>query len=133
VVNIGIKCKAPFQECFFIKNGRCTKKGPKWHSCYYDGYIDYIGDPLKNDWERVKKAVLKVKNAHWDPRLKIFFEPKELRQADNRGIDAAIRRLKDSKEYSRKIGLHGAPSSQYPRNPFRYGNKVYALLSFKLK
>ena len=86
---------------------------------------------LEDDWIRVVNAFLKVKDSHWSPRVKIFFIPKELRQADNRGIDFAIRRLLDSEEYSSRIRLYGGPSGTIPRNPFKYKGRVYSLLSIK--
>ena len=88
---------------------------------------------LEEDWERVKNAYLKVKNAHWNPPVLLYVEPKELRKADNRGIDFAIRRLLDSKEYSYLIRLYGAPTSLYPRNPFCYNATVWALIKIDTK
>ena len=86
---------------------------------------------LDEDWTRVLNAFLRVKSSHWNPPVKIFYAPKELRQADNRGIDFVIRRLLDSEKYSSRIRLYGSPAHMVPRNPFRYKGRVYSLLSIK--
>lgn len=85
----------------------------------------------KNDWERVKNAFVKAIKNYGFP---FAVQPKELRQADNRGIDFALRRLLESGEYNDKIRLYGAPSSLYPRNPFvtKDGTR-WALIRVKLE
>jgi len=86
---------------------------------------------LKEDWERVDKAYNKIRYSTPFPRMHIFVRIEELRKANNKGIDFAIRRLYASKEYHERIRLYGAPSSKYPRNPLRvehngpFGYKEY--------
>lgn len=71
---------------------------------------------LEKDWDRLTKAFLKLKSDHWCPSIFLFADIFELRKADNKGIDFAIRRLRAS-EYSSRIRLHSGPLS--PRYPLR--------------
>lgn len=78
---------------------------------------------LEEDWERVKKAFIEAKkndNPIFAANHMFGYcrYPKELRKADNRGIDFALRRLLDSDEYQDRIRLYGAPTGHFGRNPF---------------
>lgn len=74
---------------------------------------------LGQDWERLVAAFQKARNKRWNPAIYIFVTIEELREADNKGIDYAIRRLYADSEYRRRIKLYGAPPSKYPRYPLR--------------
>jgi len=94
---------------------------------------------LEQDWERLEAAYWKVREQSAIPGAHIFVSITELRKADNKGIDFAIRRLYAAPKYRKRIRLHGAPSSKYPRYPLRvthqriegYREYHYALLSIK--
>ncbi len=85
---------------------------------------------LEKDWERVRKAFEQFKQHHWNPSLIVSIGIYDLRKYD-RGIDFALRRLLDSKEYREKIRTFGAPSSQFGRHPFRWDNKVWESVRVK--
>lgn len=86
---------------------------------------------LEQDWDRLVTAFQKVRNEKWSPRDYIFVTIGELRKANNKGIDYAIRRLYSDPEYRGRIKLYGAPPSAYPRYPLRvthggmFGHREY--------
>ena len=83
---------------------------------------------LEQDWKRVSKAFLKLKNDHWNPKMFLFARVEDMRKADNKGIDFAIRRLKASDEYSQRIRLYGAPTGHFPRYPLRCYNQIVRMI-----
>jgi len=86
---------------------------------------------LKRDWERVKNAFIKAVKDYGVP---FAVEPQELRKADNRGVDFALRRLLESGEYDKRLRLYGVPTDLYPRNPFVTSDgKRWALIRVKLE
>ena len=87
----------------------------------------------ENDWGLVSEAWKKVVSHHWNPTVKLFAEPKELRKYGGRKIDNALRRLLDSEKYSSRIRLYGGPSHLTPRNPFRWNNRNWSLIRIEIK
>ena len=82
----------------------------------------------ERDWEIVSTAWDNVVKKHWNPSLKLFAEPKELRKEGGRGIDARLRRLLDSDKYWQYIHVYGSPCNCVPRNPFRWNKRVWSLI-----
>lgn len=74
---------------------------------------------LEQDWERLYNSYWAARNQSAMPKAHIFVGIEELRKADNKGIDFAIRRLYASNEHRNRIRLYGAPPSKYPRYPLR--------------
>ncbi len=74
---------------------------------------------LEQDWKRVSKAYLTLKEEFWNPSLFIYADIENMRKADNKGIDFAIRRLKASDKYGMRIKLYGAPTGHFPRHPLK--------------
>lgn len=74
---------------------------------------------LEQDWVRISTAWKKLRDAHWNPKIFLFAGIHDLRKADNKSIDFAIRRLFNSEAYGGRIKLYGGPSSTYSRYPLR--------------
>ena len=83
---------------------------------------------LEQDWDRVTKAFLKAKNNHWNPRLYIYAPIGDLRKVDNKGIDFAIRRLRDSDEYGLRVKLYGGIHNNKPRYPLRCYDPMFRMV-----
>ena len=94
---------------------------------------------LEQDWERLTNTCNTLKEHSPYPNAKIFFGIKELRKADNRGIDFVIRRLKSSEKYGDRIRLYGAPTGVLAKNPLRvktnggFGFQEYKFDSLSIK
>lgn len=86
--------------------------------------------PLRDDYERVKRAWDAFKKSHWNPSLVLSVHITELRKLD-RGIDYPLKRLMNSQEYARKIRAYGAPSHKTARSPFKWNGKHYTLIRVK--
>ncbi len=87
---------------------------------------------LDKDWRRVVAVWEKWKSLLPYPRMGLFAGIVDLRKHD-RGIDFPLRRLLDSEKYGDCIRTYGAPSSKYPRYPFRWNNKVWDSVRIKLQ
>ena len=70
----------------------------------------------EQDWKRLKKIFLKVKEQSAYPDMFIYAHIQILRKLD-RGVDYVIRRLMVDPEYSNRIRLHSGPGP--PRYPLR--------------
>ena len=87
---------------------------------------------LKRDWERLVRAYLKARENSANPHLFLFAHIEDLRKADNKGIDFAIRRLWVDEKYSLRIRLEGGPSCAYPRFPLRVkGRRLFYPSNFE--
>ena len=87
-------------------------------------------DTIQEDWERVVKVWCKWKEDSAYPDMALFALITDLRKYD-KGIDYPLRRLKGHEKYSHLIRTYGAPSSKYPRYPFKWNGRIWALIRVK--
>lgn len=85
---------------------------------------------LDEDWNRVVEIWRKWIGDHPLPDMALFAMITDLRKYD-KGIDYPLRRLLASSEYGQGIRVYGAPPSKYPRYPFRWNKKIWALVRVK--
>jgi len=87
-------------------------------------------DSIDDDWDRVLSVWSRIKNAHFDPSIKLFEDIYEMRKVD-RGIDYPLRRLLGSEKYKSRIRVYGGTSSSFGRHPFRWDGKHWLLIRVK--
>ena len=61
------------------------------------------------------------------PDMALFAMITDLRKYD-KGIDYPLRRILNSDKYRRCVRTYGAPPSKYPRYPFRWNDRIWALI-----
>jgi len=89
-----------------------------------------LRDTIQEDWERVVNVWCKWREDSAYPDMALFALITDLRKYD-KGIDYPLRRLLDQKKFSHLIRTYGAPPSKYPRYPFKWNGKIWALIRVK--